>query len=55
VKTASQGLMKGIVQFCDEEIVSSDLKGSPFSCIFDEKAGVCLNPNFYKFIAWYEG
>ncbi len=54
IKRAAQGSMKGIVQFCDEEVVSSDFIGCTASCIFDKGAGIALNPRFYKLVAWYD-
>ncbi len=54
VKKAAEGSMKGIVEYCDEEVVSSDFIGNPASCIFDKGAGIALNPRFYKLIAWYD-
>jgi glyceraldehyde 3-phosphate dehydrogenase len=54
IKTASKGPMKGIIAFCDEEVVSSDFIGDPASCIFDKGAGIALNPRFYKLVAWYD-
>ncbi len=54
VQRAAEGPMKGIVEFCDDEVVSSDFIGSRASCIFDKKAGIALNPRFYKLIAWYD-
>ncbi len=54
MKEASMGEMKGIIDYCDEEVVSSDFIGSPYSCIFDKRAGIALNSRFYKLIAWYD-
>lgn len=54
VKKAASGPMKGIMQFCEEEVVSSDFIGCTASCIFDKGAGIALNPRFYKLIAWYD-
>lgn len=55
VKKASQsGPLKGLIQYCEEEVVSSDFIGSDFSCIFDKGAGMALNSRFYKLIAWYD-
>ncbi len=54
IKKAANGHMKGIIEFCDEELVSTDFIGNPASCIFDKKAGIALNPHFYKLIAWYD-
>jgi glyceraldehyde 3-phosphate dehydrogenase len=53
-KASKEGPLKGILQYCDEEVVSSDFIGATASCIFDQKAGMALNPRFYKFIAWYD-
>ena len=51
---AAQGEMKDIVEYCDEEVVSSDFIGNHHSCIFDKTAGIALNDRFYKLIAWYD-
>ena len=50
----SEGSMRGILGFTDEEVVSMDFNGDSHSSIFDKNAGIALNPNFYKFIAWYD-
>lgn len=54
MQNAAHGPMKGILEFCDEEVVSSDFIGSSASCIFDKGAGIALNSRFYKLIAWYD-
>lgn len=54
MKEASQNKMKGILEYCDEEVVSSDFIGSHYSCTFDKKAGIALSPRFYKLVAWYD-
>ncbi len=54
IKEASQGPMKGIVYYCEEEAVSSDFIGSTYSSIFDVGAGIALNERFYKLVAWYD-
>ena len=54
VKVASQGPLKGVLSFCDEEVVSTDFIGDSASCIFDMKAGIALNSHFYKLVAWYD-
>lgn len=51
---ASIGELKGILATTDEQLVSSDLIGSHYSCIFDKLAGIALNKRFYKLIAWYD-
>jgi glyceraldehyde 3-phosphate dehydrogenase len=54
MKEASQNRLKNILAYCDEEVVSSDFIGSPYSAIFDKLAGIQLNPYFYKLVAWYD-
>ncbi len=54
IKQASETTMKGIVDYCADEVVSSDFIGDPHTCIFDEKAGIMLDDNFVKLIAWYD-
>ena len=54
VKEASETYMKGIVSYINDEVVSSDLLGDYHTCIFDETAGIILDDNFVKLIAWYD-
>lgn len=54
MKTASEGSMKGILQYTEEEVVSTDFIGSHYSSIFDAGAGIALNPRFFKLISWYD-
>lgn len=54
MKSASENEMKGILGYCDEQVVSSDFIGSNYSAIFDRDAGIALNDSFYKIIAWYD-
>ena len=54
MKDASEGSMKGIMAYTDEDVVSSDFIGDLHSCIFDAKAGIGLNPTFFKLIGWYD-
>jgi len=54
IKTASEGSMKGILGYTEEELVSSDFIHDPRSSIFDAKAGISLNDNFVKLISWYD-
>jgi glyceraldehyde 3-phosphate dehydrogenase len=54
MKAAAEGPMKGILAYCEEEVVSSDFIGSLYSAIFDRGAGICLNAQFFKIIAWYD-
>jgi glyceraldehyde 3-phosphate dehydrogenase len=54
MKKAAEGELKGILGYTDEDIVSSDLTGDPHSSIFDAKAGIELNSNFFKVVSWYD-
>ena len=54
MKAASeQGRLKGILGYTDEQVVSSDFLTTSFSSTFDAEAGIALNKNFVKLIAWY--
>ncbi len=54
VKKASENELKGIVEYVDEDVVSSDFIHDPHTSIFDSKAGIQLTDNFVKLIAWYD-
>ena len=54
VKKASEGEYKGIVEYTEDSLVSTDFIGHTASSIFDAKAGIQLNPNFVKLISWYD-
>jgi glyceraldehyde 3-phosphate dehydrogenase len=54
IKEASEGQMKGILGYTEDEVVSQDFNGSPYSSIFDKNAGIALNPRFVKLISWYD-
>jgi len=54
VKAASEGPMKGILGYTNEDVVSSDFYGDPISSCFDEKAGIALTDNFVKLVSWYD-
>lgn len=54
MKAAANGPMKGILAYCDDQVVSSDFIGSHYSCIFDKDAGIALNSNFFKLVGWYD-
>lgn len=44
----------GILGYTEDEIVSTDLNGDNHSSVFDAKAGISLNENFVKLVAWYD-
>lgn len=54
IKEASEGDMKGILGYTEEEVVSSDFLGDARTSIFDAKAGIALNKNFVKLVSWYD-
>ncbi len=53
-KRAAEGPLKGILQYCDEPIVSSDIIGNPHSCIFDSLATYTIQDNMVKVFGWYD-
>ncbi|KAL1984363.1 hypothetical protein VTN96DRAFT_9224 [Rasamsonia emersonii] len=53
-KKYAEGELKGILGYTEDDVVSSDMNGDPRSSIFDAKAGIALNPNFIKLVAWYD-
>ncbi|MBD2499445.1 type I glyceraldehyde-3-phosphate dehydrogenase [Anabaena azotica] len=54
MKQAAQGSLSGILGYTDEEVVSTDFQGDSHSSIFDAGAGIELNSNFFKVVAWYD-
>ena len=54
MKEASEGELKGILGYTDEDVVSTDFLGDARTSIFDAKAGIALNDNFVKVVAWYD-
>ncbi|MDW8287915.1 MAG: type I glyceraldehyde-3-phosphate dehydrogenase, partial [Flammeovirgaceae bacterium] len=54
MKKASETNLKGILAYTEDEVVSTDFIGDPHISIFDAKAGIMLNPNFVKVVAWYD-
>jgi glyceraldehyde 3-phosphate dehydrogenase len=54
MKAASEGELKGILGYTEDEVVSEDFKGDARTSIFDAKAGIGLNENFVKVVSWYD-
>jgi glyceraldehyde 3-phosphate dehydrogenase len=54
VKVASEGPLKGILAYTDDEVVSQDFRGDAHTSIFDAGAGKALNDQFVKLMAWYD-
>ncbi|TKC08245.1 type I glyceraldehyde-3-phosphate dehydrogenase [Pedobacter polaris] len=54
MKAASEGELKGVLGYTEDEVVSSDFIGDDHASIFDAKAGISLNDNFVKIVSWYD-
>ena len=54
IKVAAEGAMKGILEYCDEPIVSSDIIGNPASSIFDALSTMVMDGNLVKVVSWYD-
>merc|ERR1712179_436728 len=54
VKEAAAGPMNGVLDWTDEEVVSTDFVTCKASSVFDVKAGIALNDNFVKLVTWYD-
>jgi glyceraldehyde 3-phosphate dehydrogenase len=54
MKEASEGELKGILGYTEDDVVSSDFLGDARTSIFDAKAGIALNDRFMKVVAWYD-
>lgn len=53
-KEAAEGEYKGVISYTEEEVVSQDYVSDAHTCNFDAGAGIGLNDNFFKLIAWYD-
>jgi glyceraldehyde 3-phosphate dehydrogenase len=53
-KTAAEGTLSGIIEYCQEELVSIDFKGNPASAIIDSLSTMVIADNMVKVIAWYD-
>ncbi len=54
MKAASEGELKGVLGYTEEDVVSSDFLGDARTSIFDKKAGIQLTPTFVKVVSWYD-
>lgn len=54
MKAASEGALKGVLGYTEDEVVSSDFIGDDRASIFDAGAGIALNDNFVKVVSWYD-
>jgi glyceraldehyde 3-phosphate dehydrogenase len=54
MKSAAEGKLKGILEYCDEPLVSSDFKGNAASSIFDALSTMVIEDNMVKILSWYD-
>ena len=54
ISEAAAGQMKGILEYCEDEIVSVDVVGNPASSVFDAKSTMVMDGNFIKILSWYD-
>jgi glyceraldehyde 3-phosphate dehydrogenase len=54
MKAASEGELKGILGYTEDDVVSSDFIHESKTSVFDAKAGIALNDTFVKLVAWYD-
>jgi len=54
VKKAAEGPLEGILQYCDEPLVSADFNGNPHSSIFDAGVTKAMEGGFSKVLSWYD-
>ena len=53
-RDAAEGTMRGIIEYCDEPLVSMDFKSNPASAIFDSLSTMVMDGNMVKVLAWYD-
>ncbi|MDE6112015.1 MAG: type I glyceraldehyde-3-phosphate dehydrogenase [Bacteroidales bacterium] len=54
IKAAAEGPMKGVLEYCEDPIVSIDIVGNSHSSIFDSKLTKVMDGNFVKIVSWYD-
>lgn len=54
MKQAAEGLLKHVLEYTDEKVVSTDFRGSAAASVFDADAGIMLDGTFVKVIGWYD-
>ena len=53
-QAAAEGALKGILEYTEDPIVSSDVRGNPHSCIFDALSTIVMQDNMVKVMGWYD-
>ena len=54
IKKASEGELKGVLGYTEDDVVSTDFNGEKLTSVFDAKAGIALSDNFVKLVSWYD-
>ncbi|MBK0000143.1 glyceraldehyde-3-phosphate dehydrogenase [Erwinia sp. S43] len=54
IKAASEGELKGVLGYTEDEVVSTDFNGEKLTSVFDAKAGIALSDTFVKLVSWYD-
>ncbi|MCO6426812.1 type I glyceraldehyde-3-phosphate dehydrogenase [Nitrosomonas communis] len=54
MKSASEGPLKGVLGYTADKVVSTDFRGEVCTSVFDAEAGISLDKNFVKVVAWYD-
>ncbi len=54
MKKAADGPLKGILEYCTDEVVSSDIIDNPHSCVFDAKSTMAIGERMVKVVGWYD-
>jgi len=54
MQKAADGELKGVLEFTNEKVVSSDFRSSAAASVFDADAGIMLDPTFVKVVGWYD-
>ncbi len=54
MKEAAEGSLKGVLEYCEDPIVSTDIVGNPSSSIFDSLTTAAMGGNFVKVLSWYD-
>jgi glyceraldehyde 3-phosphate dehydrogenase len=54
IKAAAEGPLKGILEYTEDQVVSSDFIHCPASSVFDAGSGIALSDTFFKLVSWYD-
>ena len=54
ILNASQDRYKGVIGYCDEDLVSADFNGDTRTSIYDKNASLQITPHFFKLVSWYD-